>query len=180
MKSEQELLQAINGGSKVAMRELYERYSGYAMAVGLRYMADADAVKDVLQDSFVKIFTSIEAFEYRGEGSLKAWVLRIVANEALTQLRKLHRFSVTQEIPDMPDEPLPEVEQVPMSVIMQFIERLPVGYRTVFNLFVFEQRSHKEIAFLLGIKENSSASQYFRAKNMLAKMIDEYKKTAKI
>lgn len=180
MKSEQELLQAINGGNRAAMCELYDRYSGYAMAVGLRYMADADSVKDVLQDSFVKIFTGISAFEYRGEGSLKAWVLRVVANESLTQLRKYHHFTVTDDMPDMPDENIPDTEDVPMSVIMQMIERLPVGYRTVFNLFVFEQRSHKEIALLLGIKENSSASQYFRAKKMLTKMIEEYKITIKI
>ena len=65
------------------MRRLYERYSGYAMAVGLRYIADRDAVQDVLQDSFVKVFAAINGFRYRGEGSLKAWVMRIVANESL-------------------------------------------------------------------------------------------------
>ena len=140
------------------MRRLYERYSGYAMAVGLRYIADRDAVQDVLQDSFVKVFAAINGFSYRGEGSLKAWVMRIVANEV-------------GEV---------DVKNIPMSVVMQMIQQLPAGYRTVFNQFVFEEKSHREIASDLGIKESTSASQYFRAKNLLAKMIQEYSKTTTI
>lgn len=180
MRSEKELLQSINAGNRLAMRDLYNRYSGYAMAVGRRYMGNEAAVEDVLQDSFVKIFANMGAFEYRGEGSLKAWVLRVVTNEALNWLRKEHRFAMVETVPDVADEGDIDADEVPMEVIMQFIEQLPVGYRTVFNLFVFEQKSHKEIAGLLGIKENSSASQYFRAKNMLAKMIKEYIKAATI
>lgn len=65
-------------GSRTAMKRLYDRYSGYAMSVGLRYVPEEDAVRDVVQDSFVKIFTSIDSFEFRGEGSLKAWITRII------------------------------------------------------------------------------------------------------
>ena len=122
-------------GKRTAMRRLYERYSGYAMAVGLRYIADRDAVQDVLQDSFVKVFAAIDRFSYRGEGSLKAWVMRIVANESLNYLKQNQRLQFVDEMPDVADEDEEvDVKNIPMSVVMQMIQQLPAGYRTVFNL----------------------------------------------
>lgn len=181
METEKSLLEAILQGKRTAMRRLYERYSGYAMAVGLRYIADRDAVQDVLQDSFVKVFAAINGFGYRGEGSLKAWVMRIVANESLNYLKQNQRLQFVDEVPDVADEDEEvDVKNIPMSVVMQMIQQLPAGYRTVFNQFVFEEKSHREIASDLGIKESTSASQYFRAKNLLAKMIQEYSKTTTI
>lgn len=181
METEKSLLEAILQGKRTAMRRLYERYSGYAMAVGLRYIADRDAVQDVLQDSFVKVFAAIDRFGYRGEGSLKAWVMRIVANESLNYLKQNQRLQFVDEMPDVADEDEEvDVKNIPMSVVMQMIQQLPAGYRTVFNQFVFEEKSHREIASDLGIKESTSASQYFRAKNLLAKMIQEYSKTTTI
>ena len=82
MENEQQLLSAINQGDRAAMRQLYERYKGYAMSIGLRYIAEVSDVEDVVQDSFVTILTSIGMFDYRGEGSLKGWIGRIVANKA--------------------------------------------------------------------------------------------------
>ncbi|KGF35815.1 RNA polymerase sigma factor [Hoylesella buccalis] len=181
METEKSLLEDILQGKRTAMRRLYERYSGYAMAVGLRYIADRDAVQDVLQDSFVKVFAAIDRFSYRGEGSLKAWVMRIVANESLNYLKQNQRLQFVDEMPDVADEDEDvDVKNIPMSVVMQMIQQLPAGYRTVFNQFVFEEKSHREIASDLGIKESTSASQYFRAKNLLAKMIQEYSKTTTI
>lgn len=181
METEKSLLEAILQGKRTAMRRLYERYSGYAMAVGLRYIPDRDAVQDVLQDSFVKVFAAIDRFGYRGEGSLKAWVMRIVANESLNYLKQNQRLQFVDEMPDVADEDEDvDVKNIPMSVVMQMIQQLPAGYRTVFNQFVFEEKSHREIASDLGIKESTSASQYFRAKNLLAKMIQEYSKTTAI
>lgn len=167
-------MKQIHGGSRTAMRRLYDRYSGYVMAVGLRYVPDRDDVQDVVQDSFVKIFTSLDKFAYRGEGSLKAWMGRIVANQALDFLRKRNQISFSDQLPDLPDEPEPDIGGVSDKVLMQLIGQLPAGYRVVLNLFVFGQLSHKEIAQKLGIKENSSASQYFHAKKMLGKMINDY------
>lgn len=181
METEKSLLEAILQGKRTAMRRLYERYSGYAMAVGLRYIADRDAVQDVLQDSFVKVFAAIDRFGYRGEGSLKAWVMRIVANESLNYHKQNQRLQFVDEMPDVADEDEEvDVKNIPMSVVMQMIQQLPAGYRTVFNQFVFEEKSHREIASDLGIKESTSASQYFRAKNLLAKMIQEYTKATRI
>ena len=174
MEAEQLLVRKIKEGDRAAMRTLYDRYSGYVMAVAPRYVPDRDDVQDVVQDSFVKIFSSIGRFEYRGDGALKAWMARIVANQALDFLYKRRALDTSRNIPDVPDEPEPDLGGVSDEVLMELIGKLPPGYRVVLNLFVFEQMSHKEIAKRLGIKENSSASQYFHAKKMLGKMINDY------
>ena len=174
MEAEQLLVSKIKEGDRAAMRTLYDRYSGYVMAVALRYVPDRDDVQDVVQDSFVKIFSSIGRFEYRGDGALKAWMARIVANQALDFLYKRRALDTSRNIPDVPDEPEPDIGGVSDEVLMEHIGKLPPGYRVVLNLFVFEQMSHKEIAKRLGIKENSSASQYFHANKMLGKMINDY------
>ena len=148
------------------------------MAIGLRYIPDRDEVRDVLQDSFVSILTSIDEFDYRGEGSLKSWVSRIVTNHALDWLRDHDRMRKTDDLPDEADEEAddeqPDVDKVPPDILNSMIGRLPDGYRMVLNLHVFSQMPHQEIARKLGIKEASSASQFFHAKRLLAEMIKEY------
>lgn len=176
METEQQLLNAIHDGDRAALRRLYDRYSGYAMAIGLRYIPEREEVRDVIQDSFVKILTSIQQFDYRGEGSLKLWIARIVANKAIDYLRVHQRVSIVNSVPDLVDEESPDLEEIPPDLLMAMIGRLPTNYRLVLNLFVFEQRSHKDIARQLGIKESTSASLFFRAKQVLAKMIKEYVK----
>ncbi len=166
----------VRDGDARGRRELYLRYAGALTAVASRYLADADAVKDVLQDAFIRIFERFGSFHYRGEGSLRAWMSRVVANGALQVLRKQNRLLPVQELPDIIRDEDPDVDSVPMDVLQDMISRLPDGYRTVFNLYVFEEMKHKEIAALLGIKENSSASQFLRAKALLAKEIKEYRK----
>ncbi len=174
METEKELLDDINSGSRMAMHRLYDRYVGYAMAVALRYVPLRDDAEDVVQDSFVKVFSSIAHFEFRGEGSLKGWLLRIVANEAVGFMRKQSRITFVDDIPDAVEEETPEVDRVPPEELTRMIGELPDGYRLVLNMFVFEQLSHKEIAERLGIKESSSASQFLRAKKLLGKKIKDY------
>lgn len=169
LESEKKLLDDINSGSRAAMHRLYERYVGYAMAVALRYVPMRDDAEDVVQDSFIKVFSGISKFEYRGEGALQAWLLRIVTNEAVNFVRQQKRFTIVDEVPDDIEDEEPEVERVPPAELTRMIGELPDGYRLVLNMFVFEQKSHKEIAQLLGIKESSSASQYLRAKSCWAK-----------
>jgi len=175
IETELQLLNAIREGDRQASKRLYDRYAGHAMAIGLRYVPERDAVRDVMQDSFVTILTSISKFNYRGEGSLRAWVSGIVAHKAIDYLRTHERISYVASIPDQADEPEePDVGRVPPDVLTEMIGRLPANYRMVLNLYVFEQRSHKEIAQMLGIKENTSSSQFFRAKQLLAKMLKDY------
>ena len=159
------------------MRLLYDRYIGYLTAVCSRYVVDSAAVKDILQDAFVKVFSKLDGFEYRGEGSLKAWMSRIVVNDSLKNLRGAGRLKYVDELPDTEGEgEIEGMPEVPVRELAEMIKSLPDGYRTVFNLFVFEKKSHREIAGLLGIKEDSSASQLLRAKRLLAKMIHQYKR----
>lgn len=174
--NESNLARLIGLKDRKAMRLLYDRYAEYLSAVCSRYIPDENDRKDVLQECFIKIFMSISAFEYRGEGSLKAWMAKIVVHESLRFLKKnaVYNFiEYGETVPDTAEEP--EVEGVPDDVINKMILSLPPGYRMVFNLYVFENKSHKEIGKILNIGESSSASQFSRAKALLVKRIKEYK-----
>ncbi|MCS3530112.1 RNA polymerase sigma-70 factor (ECF subfamily) [Chryseobacterium sp. JUb7] len=174
---EQILVKRLLSKEESAWKELFGAYSGMLTYVCSRYIISKDDVHDVLQNSFIKMFRSIDSFEYRGNGSLKAWITRIVVNESLKHIKQNPDFKMVAdvEIPDVPHEEEPDLNEVSQATIMKMIRSLPDGYRTVFNLYVFENKSHKEIAVLLGIAENSSASQFHRAKAMLAQKIKEYK-----
>jgi RNA polymerase sigma-70 factor (ECF subfamily) len=167
-------VQQVRRQDKTAMKMLYDRYVGYLTAVCARYIQDDDDVKDILQEAFIKVFKSMDRFSWRGNGSLKAWLTRIVVNDSLKALRRKKPLSLSATLAEPVEEEEPAFEAVPMDVIQGMIRKLPDGYRTVFNLFVFEDKSHKEIASLLGIKENSSASQLFHAKALLARWIKDY------
>lgn len=174
--SEKEIVSKIISGDISAKKYLYCRYAGYMTGVCSRYITDREDVRDILQDSFLKIFASIDSFEYRGAGSLKGWMTRIVVNESLNFLKRVCRFEslpLNDEIDEIPEEE-PDMDGIPLSELHAMIRELPAGYRTILNLFAFEEKSHKEIAATLGIKENTSASQYHRAKNLLAKKIKKY------
>ena len=175
-QSERELLERIRSRDSQAFRLFYERYAGYLTAVCSRYLPERADASDVLQESFIKMFGALDGFQYRGDGSLKAWASRIVVNTALKSLRRKGRLRYVEELPELPEEEAPDVARVPPEVVQGFIKALPDGYRTVFNLFVFEKKSHREIAGLLGIKEDSSASQYARARAVLARQIKQYLK----
>lgn len=174
---ETELVQLVRKGDENAMHELYSSYVGRLAAITSRYITSEEDVKDILQESFLKIFNGIDKFEYRGEGSLRAWMSKITLNETLKYIRRNCRVDMTDaDLSDMniPQED-PDTEDIPPGVIHNMIRQLPDGYRAVFNLYVIEGKSHKEIAELLGIKENSSASQLHRAKAILAEQIRQYK-----
>ena len=172
---EQELSERCRQEDNVARKELYECYAG-----NLRYITDRDTAQDLMHDGFLKIYASLDKFVWRGEGSLRAWMERVIINTVLQYLRKSDVMSQSVALEDAPqiyEEPTPDaIETIPKDVLMQFVQELPVGYRTVFNLYVFEDKSHKEIAQILGINEKSSASQLVRAKASLAKKVNEWMK----
>lgn len=174
---EKHIVSLFQKGDRCAMDKLYTEYADYLTGVCARYISDEDTLKDVLQESFIKVFTQIHQFEYRGKGSLKAWLTRIVINESLGYLRANKDFPVSlhdSDLADFPDEE-PDVENLDTNILFSCIQQLPPGYRAVFNLFVIEGKSHKEIAEILHIQPGTSASQFARAKNMLAEMIQKYK-----
>lgn len=167
------MLSRLRAGSESAARDFYRAYSGFLYALCCRYVADDDAAKDVLQDCIIKILDGIGRFEYRGPGSLLAWAKRIAVNVSISYLRRRPPEEPLESWQDVAEEE-PDVSAVPAELIHRMIRELPQGYRMVFNLFVLEGKSHKEIASMLGIKEDSSASQFHRAKALLAKKLKEY------
>lgn len=174
---EQRLVKRMQDGEKSAAREFYSHYADYLAGICSRYIDDEDDLKDVFQDALIHIFTHIGDFQYRGAGSLQAWVSKVMVNQSLKYLRTKQRHEFVQldeGISEEVEDEEPPINDIPPNVIQQMLNRLPVGYRTVLNLYVFEGKSHREIAQMLGIKENSSASQLHRAKHQLAKMIKDY------
>lgn len=177
--SESHLVASLRDGDQQARARLYTESVGVLSSVCRRYIIDEEDVRDVLHDSYIRIFTTIGKFDYRGNGSLNAWMSRVVVNEALMFLRRSNRIESTsldderKVVENLSDDP-PEVGRLSADELHMLIRKLPDGYRTVLNLFAIEGKSHKEIAKLLGIKENSSSSQFLRAKVMLTKFIKEY------
>ena len=177
-QDEQEQAQRMKDGDRAAMKTVYCQHVRYLTAICARYIPSEEDVKDVMQDAFLKIFSSAGSFEYRGKGSLRGWMARIVLDATLKFIHPSGRpvfVPLPEDITDIADE-LPDLNGVPLPTIHQMIRELPQGYRTIFNLYVFEEKSHKEIASMLGIKESTSASQLHRAKAILAKKVNAYKK----
>ena len=173
-----QIVERIRQKDQRAMSQLYQMYVEELSSVCYRYVPSDDDAKDVLQNSFVKIFTSIQTFDYRGEDSFKAWMKRVVVNEALACLKQrknlmfVEQDIASQDVAD--DEPQPE--RLSPDELHRLISELPDGYRTVVNLYVFEGYSHRQIAELLSISERTSASQFYYAKRLLARKIKELTK----
>lgn len=175
---ERELIERVKRGEAAASAWLYRRNVRYLSAICSRYVRGDEDIRDILQEAFLKIFAAFGEFRYEGAGSVRAWMARIVLNETLRFVRQNSRLLFAEqdvETLDRADEE-PETASVPTEVIYQLIRELPDGYRAVFNLYVVEGKSHKEIASLLGIKETSSASQLHHAKALLAAKIKEYQR----
>ncbi len=177
---EQRLVRDIIKGNRDAMQELYSITVGTMTAVCYRYVVDPDDVKDVLQESYLKAFSSMSSFMPQGEGSLQAWLRKIVVNESLQLLRRKKTLNqlvrldiVKEEQEDVVDENELSVlaSTIDIAELMAMVQELPDGYRTIFNLFAIEKLPHSKIASMLGISEGTSASQYHRARKQLSQRI---------
>lgn len=175
MATDGELLKKMQQGQRAAMEQFYRRHAPYLFAVSRRYVANSEDAKDVLQESFVKIFSSISQVKLGPGDSLRPWATRIVVNSALNHLRsrRFETLLTEDQAEDIADDDV-DADLLAPETVQRLIEELPTGYRTVFNLFAIEQLSHKEISSLLGISESTSASQFHRAKNLLKKKIKNF------
>ena len=174
-----QLVERIRKKDQQAMSQLYQMYVKELSSVCYRYVPDEDDAKDVLQNSFIKIFTSVTAIKYQNEKAFKGWMMKIVANEALSFLKNRKKvLLVEQDIGQEEEEQQedPDLEQISSDELHRLISELPAGYRMVVNLYVFEGYSHKLIAELLNISEHTSASQFYYAKKLLARKIKELTK----
>lgn len=159
--------------NRQAQQELYRLYAGKMYALCCRYVRDRMEAEDVLVMAFTKIFERIK--QYKGEGSFEGWIRRVVVNESLTYLRRNKNMYLETDIEAAAYEPdyqkldgLLEAED-----LLRLISELPVGYRTVFNLYAIDGYNHLEIAEQLGISENTSKSQLSRARALLQKKLNE-------
>jgi RNA polymerase sigma factor (sigma-70 family) len=153
-----------------AQKVLYDLYKDTLYAVCLRYIKSTHDAEDVFIDAFYKIFTKIDHF--KGEGSFEGWMRRIMVNESLMFLRKKTNLHLTVELPEKEVAEIQEEEDdMSFDDIMKVLDELPVGYRTIFNLYVFEDMKHREIAEMLGISINTSKSQLILAKKRLYEIL---------
>lgn len=167
-----ELIKSCQRGDSKAQETLYARYADRMFRVGFRYIKSQVDTEDVLITAFTKVYSGINEFTYQGEGSLPAWIKKIVINEALMWLRRRHNFNLAESIDEATVAPeLGQFSRLDAEDIYQFITQLPAGYRTVFNLYVIEGYTHQEIAASLAIAESTSRTQLFKAKAQLKKML---------
>lgn len=169
--SEYDLITGCLSGDRRMQEELYQRFSPKMYAVCLRYAGKAEDAQDILQDGFVKIFKNLQM--YRGDGSFEGWIRRIFVNTAIEHYRKqVNLYPVTENHENLLETTeLSAFDNLSMKDMMKMIQELSPGYRTVFNLYVIEGYSHKEIASMTGISEGTSKSQLARAKGVLQNMI---------
>ena len=172
----EQLVERIRQKDQRAMSQFYQMYVEELSSVCYRYVPARSDAKDILQNSFVKIFTTIPTINYHSEEALWGWMKRVVVNESLAHLRDKKRLlfvvQATENV-EQTDDDEPQPELISSDELHQLISELPDGYRTVVNLYVFEGFSHKQIAELLGITESTSGSQFYYAKRLLAKRIKE-------
>lgn len=172
--NETQLIEGCKQHNPKAQKALYDTYARKMMSVCLRYGSNREMAEDLLQEGFIKVFSAIGSFE--GSGSFEGWMRRIFVNTALEYLRKNDILKESVEIDNT--EVLQEVdysaiERISADELMELIAELPPGFRTVFNMFVIEGYSHKEIGDALGITESTSRSQLTRAKRLLQKKLEE-------
>ena len=173
-KSFKRLVKACLKGDSEAQRALYDSLSPKMFPVCLRYMSSREEADDVLQEGFVTLFSKLDS--YSGKGSFEGWARKIFVNTALMQLRKNDVLKETENLEgawDISSQDPTIIQKIGYQELLEIIESLPPGFRTVFNMYVIEGYSHKEIGEALGISENTSRSQLQRARMILQKKILE-------
>ncbi|HNY56338.1 MAG TPA: RNA polymerase sigma factor [Chitinophagales bacterium] len=166
-----ELIESCKSNNRDAQYKLYSLLSGKMFAVCLRYAKNREAAEDLLQEGFVKVFVNIDKF--RGDGSFEGWVRRIIVNTAVEHYRKSTKMYPVMNVDDInKDIPWADTgDELELEDLMKMIDKLSHGYKTVFNLYVVEGFSHKEIGEMLEISEGTSKSQLARARYLLMDMV---------
>ena len=172
--SESDLIQGCIEGNRRMQEELYRRFSPKMYAVCLRYAGNAEEAEDILQEGFIKIFKKLDSF--RSEGSFEGWIRRIFVNTSIEHFRrKKYLQPVTEkEETSIEGKYISVLDNLAERDILSLVQQLSPGYRTVFNMYVVEGYTHKEIADMLGISEGTSKSQLSRAKVILQELVKKF------
>lgn len=166
--TEEAILQGCLQNKPAAQKELYHKYSPKMLSVCYRYGHNREDAEDMLQEGFIKVFSQMHTFENRG--SLEGWIRRIMVHTCINILKKNKKFNESVDIIhattlQVREDAIPSIIQA--KQVIECIRLLPIGYRTVLNLYAIEGFSHREIGEMLDIEESTSRSQYTRAKAML-------------
>jgi len=166
-----DLMEGCKAGDRKMQEQLYKETASKMLAVCMRYAKDRMEAEDVLQLGYIKIFQKIK--DYRGEGSFEGWIRRIMVNTAIESYRKNLRSLNVVPIEDAYEQPSQgfDFSSLGMQDLLKVIQKLADGYRMVFNMYIIEGYSHKEIAETLGISEGASKSQLSRARAILQQEI---------
>ncbi len=174
---DKEFLKRLKRGDPLAQKQLYDTYAPKMLGIAMRYASSREEAEDILQEAFVKIFKNIDKFESRG--SFEGWMIRILINTAIIKYHKEKKHRYQYDITEIKETDIDNFDTTDpdftMDEIMQAIQSLPPGYRTVFNLYAIEGYKHKEIAQILNIDVSTSKSQYHRAKKLLQKKLIQLK-----
>jgi len=173
--NEKELVRRCVKGDRRAQRTLYEQYKNRMFVMCLRYACTRMEAEDILQEGFIKVFSDLPQFQFKGP--LGAWIRKVILRTALQYLRKqkerwedLDRAEMAAETVEWGEEPETNSQ---VKQLLKLIQNLPVGYRTVLNLYILEGYTHPEIARILNISVNTSKSQLSRAKTLLRKLFEK-------
>jgi RNA polymerase sigma-70 factor (ECF subfamily) len=171
---ETEWIEGAKRGDRRSQKAIYDLLSAKMFAVCLRYMGDRDVAEDILQDGFVTLFSKLDS--YSGDGSFEGWARKIFVNTALMSLRKKDALKNSEDVDiawNITSDDPTAIQRIGYNDLLKMIASLPPGFRTVFNMYVIEGYSHKEIAESLGISETTSRSQLQRARVLLQTKIKE-------
>ncbi len=170
---EQKLITGCKKGETWAQKQVYELYASAMFSVCVRYVSDRETARDLLQDGFIKIFTKADTFSEIG--SFAGWIRRIFVTTALEYLRQNKALLESSSLDDVDylieNEDVSVLDKISSDDLMNCVSNLPNGYRTVFNLYALEGYSHAEIAEMLNISENTSRSQFMRARKILQEKV---------
>ena len=174
--TEEELIEGCRKGRASSQKRLYDRLAPKMLGVCIRYIKDKEEAEHVMIGGIVKVFDKLDQF--KGDGSFEGWVRRIIVNDCLMYIRKNRNMSLQSDIDEVSNEPNLKVmeENLDAQDLLKLINELPVGYRTVFNLYAIEGYNHAEIAKQLDINENTSKSQLSRARKWLQNRLAELEK----
>jgi RNA polymerase sigma factor (sigma-70 family) len=168
---EQKLIKACINGELLAQKKLYNLYASKFFAVALRYSKNREEAEDILQDAFIKIFDNLQQFQFKG--SFEGWMRRIVVNTAIEYYRKsLIGFKDAVEFESIVVQDF-DIQTYDYEQLVNLIQELPIGYRTIFNLYAIEGYTHIQIAEILNISEGTSKSQFSRARSILKEKVNK-------
>jgi RNA polymerase sigma factor (sigma-70 family) len=170
-----EIIAGCKDGSARHFDKLYETYSYKLYGICKRYSRDAEEAKDILQEGFIKVFMQLKTFDER-KGSFDGWLKKIFVHQAVDYYRKKLQAVNFVSSDDVAEEPHDDAElscDLSQEELLELVRELPAGYRMVFNLFVMEEMSHKEIAEQLGITVSTSKSQFYKARKLLQEKIKQ-------